>query len=94
MKWTICVCWLGSLALLTTIAFSVWQLGLERERGASLQVLALVATQQKTLLQKYPGDRDLMINLARLYESLGATRMAQQYGEHVRQLDPNNPALK
>ncbi len=93
MKGVSWVYWFGTVVVLATIAFSVWQIRVQRERAVALQTLMTASKRQEALLQKYPGDRDVIINLARLYRAEGKTQAADQYFNRAAQLDPNNPEL-
>lgn len=46
---------------------------------------------QEKLLERYPGSRDILIRLSRLYQEIGETEKATVYWERARSLDPNNP---
>ena len=49
---------------------------------------------QEELLAKYPGSRDILVALARLYREIGQEEQAQGYWEQARVLDPNNEIFK
>lgn len=42
------------------------------------------------LLTQYPGHRDILVELARLYEKIGGAEQARTNWEQARILDPNN----
>lgn len=46
---------------------------------------------QEELLIHYPGSRDILIRLSRLYTEIGMEEIAVKYWERARLLDPNNP---
>lgn len=46
-------------------------------------------TRYERLLSQYPGQRDIFLNLADLYEKVGQAEMKDYYLEKARELDPN-----
>jgi hypothetical protein len=46
------------------------------------------------LAVKYPGHRDILLQLARINQQLGDEKMAREYFEQARILDPNNEVFK
>lgn len=49
---------------------------------------------REELLIRYPGYRDLLINLSELYKMAGEQERAAEYWEQARILDPNNEIFK
>lgn len=49
--------------------------------------------EKETLNEKYPNNRDILLNLSQIYEMLGDKERAEFVRESARILDPNNPVF-
>ena len=48
----------------------------------------------ETKLEEYPGNREILVVLARLYEEIGNSEEGREYLEQARVLDPNDPIFQ
>lgn len=51
-------------------------------------------TELEQKLEKYPGDKEILLEIARLYGETGNIEKAQEYQEQARILDPNDPIFQ
>lgn len=53
-----------------------------------------VITSYEELNRRYPGHRDILLTLSKLYAELGNGKQAESYRGAARALDPNNPIFQ
>lgn len=81
-----------TLFLVIIVSFFTWKsiwLDAKKQKQAVKTQLYIQQNALEAALKKQPTDRDIILNLSKVYQALGKNDQAKQFYQQAQRLDPN-----